>query len=153
MSQVLADKAVEPVIPALSSHEAAFLDQVRSFVQSDVLPKTRLWEEQTAFPDEIWTKLGRLGLLSMTVPAEMGGSGLSCMAYVEACRELAKGDPALSMNVAAVNALCVAHLVAFGTKEQVAKYLAGCQEGTIKLAWGLTEPDAGSDARRVKTFA
>ena len=75
------------------------------------------------------------------------------MAYVEACRELAKGDPALSMNVAAINALCVTHIVHFGTDAQKEKYLAKAMSGEVKMAWGLTEPDAGSDARRVKTEA
>lgn len=135
------------------AEEITFLDDIRAFVASEVLPNTRKWEEDKSFPDDIWPKLGKLGLLSMTLPQEKGGKGVSCLAYVEACRELAKGDPALSMNVAAINALCVAHLDHFGTPEQVAKYRDGITNGTIKLAWGLTEPDAGSDARRVRTKA
>ncbi len=141
------------VIPAINVDETQFLDSVRDFVANEVLPNTRKWEEDTAFPDDIWKKLGSIGLLSMTVPKEFGGPGLSCMAYVEACRELAKGDPALSMNVAAINALCVAHLVYFSTDAQREKYLARAMSGELKMAWGLTEPDAGSDARRVKTSA
>jgi len=133
--------------------EAAFLDQVREFVATEVLPNTRTWERNTEFPDEIWPKLGAIGLLSMTLPKESGGRGYSCQSYVQACRELAKGDPALAMNVAAINALCVAHFVRFGSKEQNDKYLPGIVSGHIKLAWGLTEPDAGSDARRVQTVA
>lgn len=137
----------------LSSEEQAFLQRVRDFVQSEVLPNTRKWEDATAFPDDIWPKLGAVGLLSMTLPKDEGGPGYNCQTYVEACRELAKGDPALSMNIAAINALCVAHIVHFGTPEQKAKYLPGIAKGEIKLAWGLTEPDAGSDARRVRTKA
>lgn len=133
--------------------ENDFLAKVRSFVESEVLPNTRKWEDQKAFDDDIWTKLGSAGMLSMTLSKENGGLGMSCMGYVETCRELAKGDPALSMNVAAINALCVAHIEAFGTEEQKAKYLPGIKTGEIKLAWGLTEPDAGSDARRVRTKA
>ncbi len=133
--------------------EATFLDNVREFVANEVLPNTREWERNAEFPDSIWPRLGAMGLLSMTVPKEMGGRGYSCRTYVEACREIAKGDPALSMNVAAVNALCVAHFVYFSTDEQRAKYLAGTASGEIKLAWGLSEPDAGSDARRVQTKA
>lgn len=135
----------------LSPNEEAFIGRVREFVAKEVLPNTREWETNAAFPDEIWPKLGALGLLKMTLPVDQGG--VSCCAYTEACRELAKGDPALAMNVAAVNALCVAHVDTFGTPEQKAKYLEGMANGTIKLAWGLTEPDAGSDARRVKTAA
>lgn len=133
--------------------EAAFLDRLRDFVASEVLPNTREWERNAAFPDEIWPKLGSLGLLSMTLPKDMGGAGYSCRTYVEAVRELAKGDPALAMNIAAINALCVAHFVYFATDEQRGKYLPGIIKGEIKLAWGLTEPDAGSDARRVQTKA
>ncbi len=137
----------------LNSEEAAFISRVRDFVNEEVLPNTREWESNTAFPDSIWPRLGELGLLSMTLSKELGGTGRSCAAYVEACRELAKGDPALSMNVAAINALCVSHIEAFGTQEQKDKYLPGIVTGDIKLAWGLTEPDAGSDARRVRTQA
>jgi alkylation response protein AidB-like acyl-CoA dehydrogenase len=137
----------------INPEENTFLDNVRSFVATEVLPNTRKWEDAKGFEDGIWEKLGAAGLLSMTLPKEKGGSGISCMGYVEACRELAKGDPALSMNVAAINALCVAHIDHFGTPGQVDKYLDGITNGSIKLAWGLTEPDAGSDARRVKTKA
>ncbi len=150
---VLDPVTTNPIVPDLTPEERAFLDRVRAFVASEVLPNTRAWEENTAFPDEIWPKLAEVGLLSMTVPADKGGSGLSCRAYVEACREIAKGDPALSMNVAAVNALVLGHLVWFSSPEQTAKYLPGAMAGKIKLAWGLTEPDAGSDARRVQTLA
>lgn len=137
----------------LAEEEQRFLDRVRAFVAEEVLPHTRDWERETAFPKEIWPRLGELGLLSMVLGKEHGGRGYSCAAYCEACRELAKGDPALSMNVAAINALCVAHLEQFGSDEQKAAYLPGIVKGEIKLAWGLTEPDAGSDARRVKTTA
>ncbi len=137
----------------LCPEEAAFIARVRQFVADEVLPNTREWEKNTAFPKDIWGKLGALGLLSMTIPKEKGGAGVSCSCYVEACRELAKGDPALSMNIAAINALCIAHVDHFGTPEQAAKYLPGMIKGDIKLAWGLTEPDAGSDARRVRTKA
>jgi alkylation response protein AidB-like acyl-CoA dehydrogenase len=141
------------MIFALDTAEQAFIDKVKNFVNTEVLPETRKWEENTAFPDAIWPRLGELGILSMVLPKNQRGLGLSCKAYVEACRILAHGDPALSMNVAAINALCVAHIAAFGTEEQKEKYLPGIIKGDIKLAWGLTEPDAGSDARRVKTVA
>lgn len=137
----------------LTDEEIQFLDQVRDFVANEVLPNTREWETNTAFPDDIWPRLGELGLLGMTMPKQWGGREYSCSAYVEACRELAKGDPALSMNIAAINALCIGHIVVFGTPEQKDKYLPGIAKGDIKLAWGLTEPDAGSDARRVRSAA
>ena len=133
--------------------ETAFIEAVKQFVATEVLPNTREWEKNTAFPDDIWPKLGALGMLGMTLPKEKGGTGLSCSAFVEVCKQIAKGDPALSMNVAAINALCTAHFDRYATQEQCDKYLPGILTGDIKLAWGLTEPDAGSDARRVKTHA
>ncbi len=138
---------------AFSTDEKTFLDDVRRFVADEVLPYTRQWEEDCAFPDAIWPKLGRAGLLSLTLPKEKGGPGFSTATYCEACKELAKGDPALAMNVAAVNALCVGHFAYFSSQEQIDKYLAGVVSGDIKMAWGLTEPEAGSDARRVQTRA
>lgn len=153
MASTIEKSGNEAGVFQLNSEDQAFIDRVRSFVQAEVLPNTRKWEDAAGFPDDIWPKLGALGLLSMTLPKSEGGAGVSCMAYVEACREIAKGDPALSMNVAAINALCAAHVDRFGSDEQRKKYLPRIISGEIKLAWGLTEPDAGSDARRVKTFA
>src|SRR5579862_6285869 len=117
----------------LDSAESAFIGRVRAFVDSEVLPNTRTWEENAAFPDAIWPRMGELGLLSMTLPKSLGGTGYSCRAYCEACREIAKGDPALAMNVAAVNALCVAHFIDFASDAQREKYLPGIVKGQIKL--------------------
>jgi alkylation response protein AidB-like acyl-CoA dehydrogenase len=141
------------MLPEFNQEETVYIETVKNFVATEVLPNTREWERNTAFPDEIWPKLGKLGLLGMTLPKEKGGTGLSCAAFVEVCKQMAKGDPALSMNIAAINALCTAHFDHFATQEQCDKYLPGILTGDIKLAWGLTEPDAGSDARRVKTHA
>lgn len=134
-------------------NEEEFIERVRTFVATEVFPHTREWERNQSFPDDIWEKLSKVGLVGMTWPKERGGAGVSCLAYCYAIREIAKGDPALAMNVAATNALVVSHFLHFATPDQVSKYIPGILEGKIKLAWGLTEPDAGSDARRVKTGA
>jgi alkylation response protein AidB-like acyl-CoA dehydrogenase len=153
MAQLMDTKAWGPSeITALSPAEQEFVARAARFAETEVAPFTREWEKDH-FPADIWTKLGSLGLLGMAVPAEHGGSDVSCMAYAEVCRILAQADPALSMNVAAVNALCAAHFNDFATDEQRAKYLPGVLSGDIKMAWGLTEPDAGSDARRVQSTA
>ncbi len=135
-----------------TDEEKQFLSQVEDFVSSYVLPQTRQWEADT-FPADIWKICAEKGLSSCVLPKSFGGRGYSCQTYAEMCRLLAKGDPALAMNIAAVNALCVAHFEHFANDEQRAKYLPGVLSGDIPLSWGLTEPDAGSDARRVKTFA
>jgi alkylation response protein AidB-like acyl-CoA dehydrogenase len=140
------------VIPNFNDEERQFLQDVHQFADECVAPFTREWERAT-FPDDIWKRTAKLGITHCVLPKELGGRGYSCATYAELCRILAKADPALSMNVAAINALCVAHFEHFANEEQRAKYLPGILSGDIALAWGLTEPDAGSDARRVQTRA
>ncbi len=140
------------MVLSFSAEETAFLASVQQFADEQVAPFTREWEKST-FPADIWKRTAALGITSCVLPKEFGGRGYSCATYAELCRILAKADPALSMNVAAVNALCVAHFEHFANEEQRAKYLPGVLSGDIALSWGLTEPDAGSDARRVQTFA
>jgi len=137
----------------LSEREEAFLQAVREFVAREVKPNHRQWEEQGGWPDSLWKPMTQIGLLTMVLPEELGGPGVGCQAYCEAVREVAKGDGALAMNISALNALCAAHFVDFATQEQRDAYLPGMLSGDILLAWGLTEPTAGSDARGVKTWA
>ena len=153
----MSDKVLDS-IPSFCSgidfrnYESPFINKVKQFVSKEVSPFTREWEQNKLFPEEIWTKLGQNGLLSMTIDPNSDEEP-SCLDYVLACKEIAKGDPALSMNVAAVNALCIPHIAKLGSNEQREKYLEKAMKGELKLAWALTEPDAGSDARRVKTLA
>ncbi len=75
--------------------EAVFLERVRKFVAEEVLPHTREWERNAAFPDEIWLRLGELGLLSMTLPREKGGVGASCSTYCQAIKGGCQGETQL----------------------------------------------------------
>lgn len=131
----------------------AFLERVEAFVLEEVAPAALEWEEKAWLPDDIWPRMAKVGLVGIQVPRELGGQGLGTRAYVEAIRMLARGEAALAMNVAAANALSIGHLVSWSSEEQRDKYLPRALTGELELAWALTEPDAGSDARRVRTRA
>lgn len=137
--------------PSLRPGERDFLNRAADFAAEKIAPHSLEWDQIPGFPDHIWAELGEAGLLGMTAPKEYGGLDLSVSAYTEACRILAQADPAIAMNVAAVNALAIGHLVHYATDEQKEKYLRGTIAGEIPMAWALSEPDAGSDARRVQT--
>ncbi|MCG9894167.1 MAG: acyl-CoA dehydrogenase family protein [Fimbriimonadaceae bacterium] len=140
-------------IPALTQDESRFLASVQAFCDAEVAPFSLQWEKDGIFPPGIWTKLGDAGLLSLCIPESLGGPGRSCRVYCEAVRLLSQADPALGMNVAAINSLAIGHIVSFGTPAQQERWLDECASGRVKMAWALTEPDAGSDARRVQMRA
>lgn len=135
------------------AEQQAFLERVQQFCDDEVLPNTRAWEAAGEFSPDIWPKLGRMGMLKVLIPTEWDGLGYTCETYCEMIRLVAKADPALAMNLAAWNALSFAHLEKYGNEEQKKAYLPKIASGEWTLAWALTEPDAGSDARHVRTFA
>ena len=135
------------------AEQADFLKRVQEFCDKEILPHTREWEQAAEFPASIWPKLGKMGMLKVLISKEWGGLGYSCVTYCDMIRLVAKADPALAMNLAAWNALSFAHLEKYGSEEQKRAYLPKIASGEWTLAWALTEPDAGSDARHVRTFA
>lgn len=126
---------------------------VRDFAARQILPFVREWDESQHFPVETMRQLGELGLLGILVPEEYGGSGLGYREYVGAIVELAKVDGAIGLSMAAHNSLCTNHILLFGDSEQKKKYLPKLATGEWIGAWGLTEPNTGSDAGNMKTVA
>jgi alkylation response protein AidB-like acyl-CoA dehydrogenase len=98
-------------------------------------------------------KLGEQGFLGVLVPEEYGGAGLGYHEYIAIIEEITKVDPSVGLSLAAHNSLCTNHIYMFGNEEQKKKYLPKLASGEWIGAWGLTEPNTGSDAGRMKCVA
>jgi alkylation response protein AidB-like acyl-CoA dehydrogenase len=102
---------------------------------------------------KLFKKLGELGLMGVLVPNEYGGSGFGYFEYVTAIVELTKLDPSVGLSMAAHNSLCTGHIMMFGNEAQKQKYLPKLATCEFLGAWGLTEPNTGSDAGNMRTVA
>jgi len=137
----------------LSPEHVALRDMVRTFVDREVRPHARKWDESGTFPAEAVAKLGELGIMGVMVPEEYGGSGMDTISYSIAVEEIGKGDGSLGLTVASHNSLCTAHILAFGSEAIRRKYLPDLVSGRRLGAWALTEPGSGSDSLNMKTRA
>ena len=129
------------------------IDLISDFAKSEIIPIAREIDQSSMFPSEVISKLGDLGILSIPVPKEYGGSGMDNVAYAAAIMELAKADASIAITVAAHTSLGTMPIVLAGTEDQKKKYVPKLASGEILGAFGLTEPEAGSDAGATKTTA
>lgn len=128
-------------------------ETIREFGERHMRPNIMEWDESQTFPVELFKKLGELGMMGVLVPQEYGGSGLGYFEYVTVIDEISKIDPSIGLSVAAHNSLCTGHIMQFGTEEQKRKYLPKLATAEWIGAWGLTEPNTGSDAGNMMTTA
>lgn len=126
-------------------------DMVRDFCERHIRPKMMEWDESQEFPVEVFKKLGELGLMGVLVPEKYNGSGFGYFEYVIVVSEIAKVCGSIGLSVAAHNSLCTGHIMYFGSEEQKQKYLPKLATAEWIGAWGLTEPNTGSDAFRMMT--
>jgi hypothetical protein len=128
-------------------------DLIRSLAQAEIAPFARKWDETSEFPHAVVRKLGELGLLGVLVPEEYGGAGLKYGEYIAVVEELAAFEAGIALTVAAHNSLCTNHILLFGDEPQKRRWLPPLARGEMLGAWGLTEPEAGSDAGGTRTTA
>jgi alkylation response protein AidB-like acyl-CoA dehydrogenase len=126
---------------------------VRDFCNREIKPNIMIWDETQEFPIHLFRKMGTLGLMGVLVPEEYGGAGFGYLEYVTAIAELSKVDGSIGLSMAAHNSLCTNHILQFANEEQKQKYLPRLASGEWIGAWGLTEPNTGSDAGNMKTVA
>jgi alkylation response protein AidB-like acyl-CoA dehydrogenase len=125
----------------------------RDFAAQHIKPFVMTWDESQEFPVHVFNEMGKLGLMGVLVPEEYGGSGLSYFEYVAVIEEVAKVCGSIGLSLAAHNSLCTGHILQFCSEEQKLKYLPKLASGEWIGAWGLTEPNTGSDAGNMKTTA
>lgn len=128
-------------------------DMIRDFAKVEIEPHKMEWDESQEFPIHVFKKLGELGLMGVLVPQEYGGSGFGYHEYVTAIIEIARVDGSIGLSMAAHNSLCTGHILQHASESQKAKYLPKLATGEWIGAWGLTEPNTGSDAGNMKTTA
>ena len=125
----------------------------RDFAQQYIKPHIMEWDERQEFPLHIFKELGRLGMMGVLVPEEYGGAGLGYFEYKTVIEEIAKVCGSIGLSVAAHNSLCTGHILTFADEEQKRKYLPKLATAEWLGAWGLTEPNTGSDAGNMKCTA
>ncbi len=125
----------------------------RDFAQQYIRPHVMEWDEKQEFPLPVFKEMGKLGLMGVLVPEEYGGAGLGYFEYKAVIEEIAKVCGSIGLSVAAHNSLCTGHILTFGNEEQKKKYLPKLATAEWIGAWGLTEPNTGSDAGHMKCTA
>jgi len=125
----------------------------RDFAQQYIKPYVMQWDESQEFPIKIFREMGKLGFMGVLVPEAYGGAGLSYFEYVAIIQEIAKVCGSVGLSLAAHNSLGTGHILLFGNEEQKQKYLPKLATCEWLAAWGLTEPNTGSDAGNMKCTA
>lgn len=137
----------------LTQEQELIRQTVRDFAEREIKPVAQELDEKGQFSYELTKKIGELGLFGMYLPEKYGGQGLDTLSYIIAVEELARVDGSHAATLAAHNSLGIGPLYYYGTEEQKLKYLPPLCTGEGLWAFGLTEPDAGSDSRGSKTTA
>jgi butyryl-CoA dehydrogenase len=137
----------------LTEEQSRLRDMLREFADRESAPKAARYDEQNELPAENFKKLRDLGLFGMIFPEEYGGQGLDTLSYVIAVEEISRACASTGITLAAHVSLGTSPIYNFGTAEQKRKYLPALCSGEKLAAFGLTEPEAGSDAGGTKTRA
>ncbi len=137
----------------VAENQKMIKEMIQDFAKLEITPYRKKWDDDQHFPIDLFHKMGELGLMGVLVPQEYGGSGFGYQEYVTAIATLASFDGAIGLSMAAHNSLCTGHILQFGNEEQKYKWLPKLASGEWIGAWGLTEPNTGSDAGNMKTTA
>jgi butyryl-CoA dehydrogenase len=138
---------------SLSDEQLMIRDSVRKFAAEQILPHSRQWEKEHAFPRELLHRMGRLGYLGVPIPEEYGGAGLDYIAEAIVFEEVGYADSSVRTTLSVQMSLVELTILKWGTEEQKQTYLPKLCNGDWIGCFALTEPNAGSDAGNVQTTA
>ena len=136
-----------------TQEQSQIQEMVEEFVDEEVVPEAKEIDKKDEVPWDIIDQMAELGLMGMPIPEEYGGAGLDYHSYIMAVEEIARGSGGLGTIVAAHTSLGLNMIYAFGNEEQKQDYLVPAAEGKDITAFGLSEPEAGSDVPNMKTTA
>lgn len=142
-----------PTLTPADEQMAMIRQSAKDFAESRIRPDFMEWDEAEHFPRELFTEMGEYGFMGLLVPEEYGGTGLGYGEYITVIDEISQVCGSIGLSLAAHNSLCTNHILMFGTEDQKQKYLPKLATGEHVGAWGLTEPNTGSDAGRMRTVA
>ena len=125
----------------------------RDFADNEITPIAAELDESESFPRALVDQMAELGLMGIPIPEELGGAGMDTVAYAAAVMEIARADASVAITMAAHTSLGTSPILIAGTDEQKQKYIPPLASGEMIGAFGLTEPEAGSDAGATKTTA
>ena len=137
----------------LTKEQELVKQMLEEFVKNEVEPIAAEIDETERFPKETVEAMAINGMMGMPFPKELGGSGTDYISYIMAVEELAKACATTSVILSAHTSLCCAPIFEFGTKEQKEKFLPDLLSGRKIGAFGLTEPNAGTDASGQQSLA
>ena len=146
------DFELKPKITTSETQKMVF-EAARDFSSQHIQPNIMDWDEAQYFPKDIFEKAGALGFMGMLIPEAYGGSGMGYHEYVTLIETISIVDPSIGLSIAAHNSLCTNHIYNFGTEDQRNRWLPDLCSGVSIGAWGLTEHNTGSDAKRMSTTA
>jgi alkylation response protein AidB-like acyl-CoA dehydrogenase len=136
-----------------SDNQKLIAQSIKEFGAKEMRPYTMMWDEAQEFPIELFQKMGTMGLMGILVPEKYSGSGFGYLEYITALIEISKIDGSIGLSMAAHNSLCTNHILLFGNEDQKEKYLPKLATGEWIGAWGLTEPNTGSDSANMRSVA
>ncbi len=130
----------------LTDEQKLIQETARKFVDAELVPHVRQWEEKGEIPRSFYAKMADLGFLGAPVPEKYGGAGMDYVAFMLLVEELSRGSSSVRTTVSVQTSLSETSLLWFASEEQKKKWLVPLAKGTKFGAWALTEPQAGSDA-------